>query len=65
MLLLGCAFLPYGNRWYNGAMSRNGTRFIGTIGSHPMEVPTPLTRPVSPSDIQRNWKADQYGICGQ
>jgi hypothetical protein len=30
-----------------------------------MEVPTLLTRPASPLDIQRNWKADEYGICGQ
>ena len=35
------------------------------FGRHPIEVPTPLTRLVSPSDIQRNWESYQYGICGQ
>jgi hypothetical protein len=35
------------------------------LGGHQVEILTTLTRLVSPSNIHGNWKANQYGICGQ
>lgn len=46
-------------------LSGNCDFLQGQLGGRQIEIVTTLTRPVSPSNIHRNWKANQYGICGQ
>jgi hypothetical protein len=46
-------------------MSGNCDFFKGQLGGHQIQILTTLTSLLPPSEIHRNWKADQYGICGQ
>ena len=61
----GPALQPFQQSLLRFGVSGNCDFFKGQLGGHQIEILTTLTRLVSPSNVHGNWKANQYGICGQ